>query len=836
VLADLTTEWSPDGISWFPTGPLNVADPASGYQVELVIGPWGGYTLLPGQTSTTYIRVTTNKDIGISTGFLSDSVAVAVWQDHGAPYHWDVPADWGWILTQPPAYAGLINWDNPIKLDLQIWHTAELDPIPPKFFYTIQGAVNAASPGDTIYVYAGTYDGFNANKTGITVKAASAPVINGTGISIDGQLVGVLVSAHNVTIQGLIINGSYSTGIHIYNAATPPHGAKIKDNVIDQTWFDPAALPGVTWDGGAIYAKASGSTPTVISGNQIEFGSSSKPHNGIGTWDYTSGEPDYIISGNTINITVMPKYQVGINVRTGGSADITGNTIVCWDKNMSKWERVFGVWLAGMAPHNAKNIIVKGNTVTKMEYAVWISGPNADNITIMGNNLSGNRLAGVIIEDLASSVELTCNTIVNNKWGIYLDAETKAGKVTIHYNNIHSNTAYGVYNGGTEQADARYNWWGDATGPYHSTNLGGLGNPVSDNVIFSPWLLKKKVPPLVHDVAIIKVKPSQVRVVVGTIVTIAVTVENQGNTYETFDVTLSRNSTLIGTQTVTDLVPGKQKLLTFNWDTTGTIPGSTYTITAVASTVPGETETADNTKSADDKVRVGEPALLKVEPATYQAKRLNETFSINITVSNLKEYWRVIGYNFILTYNTTLLQKINVTEGPFFKRFGDTFFIVVQVDPIRGHIVMMGGVLLAPYADFPQGSGTIATVTFKAKYQERGLEKPPLSADLKLWDPIDKMPPMLIDDTEPDSLEIPLNIQHGRYEILPNNIGDVNWDYKVDINDIALAAKAFGSYLGHPRWNPIADITGPTLGVPDGKVDIRDIALIAKNFGWVQDP
>lgn len=56
--------------------------------------------------------------------------------------------------------------------------------------------------------------------------------------------------------------------------------------------------------------------------------------------------------------------------------------------------------------------------------------------------------------------------------------------------------------------------------------------------------------------------------------------------------------------------------------------------------------------------------------------------------------------------------------------------------------------------------------------------------------------------------------------------GDVNCDRKVDIRDIAAAAKAFGSYPGHPRWNMQTDI------IYDGKIDIRDIAAIARKFGW----
>jgi hypothetical protein len=51
-------------------------------------------------------------------------------------------------------------------------------------------------------------------------------------------------------------------------------------------------------------------------------------------------------------------------------------------------------------------------------------------------------------------------------------------------------------------------------------------------------------------------------------------------------------------------------------------------------------------------------------------------------------------------------------------------------------------------------------------------------------------------------------------------------DFKVDIKDVATAAKAFGSYPGHPRWSTVADING------DYKIDIKDIAAIAKKFGW----
>lgn len=80
--------------------------------------------------------------------------------------------------------------------------------------------------------------------------------------------------------------------------------------------------------------------------------------------------------------------------------------------------------------------------------------------------------------------------------------------------------------------------------------------------------------------------------------------------------------------------------------------------------------------------------------------------------------------------------------------------------------------------------------------------------------------PYLIDGNNQDNYPL-MNPWRGQY--IP---GDLSRDYVIDIVDIAIAAKAFGSYLGHPRWNPIADING------DFKVNVIDVAAIATKFGW----
>jgi hypothetical protein len=55
--------------------------------------------------------------------------------------------------------------------------------------------------------------------------------------------------------------------------------------------------------------------------------------------------------------------------------------------------------------------------------------------------------------------------------------------------------------------------------------------------------------------------------------------------------------------------------------------------------------------------------------------------------------------------------------------------------------------------------------------------------------------------------------------------GDVNGDFKVDITDVFQFAKAFGTTLGHPKWNPNCDLNN------DEKINIEDIFHLARNFG-----
>jgi hypothetical protein len=73
---------------------------------------------------------------------------------------------------------------------------------------------------------------------------------------------------------------------------------------------------------------------------------------------------------------------------------------------------------------------------------------------------------------------------------------------------------------------------------------------------------------------------------------INVTLANQGDFTEIFNVTVYANTTSFATQTIT-LTSGNSTTLTFTWNTTGFAKGY-YTISAYAWPVQGETHTTDN--------------------------------------------------------------------------------------------------------------------------------------------------------------------------------------------------------------------------------------------------
>jgi len=99
------------------------------------------------------------------------------------------------------------------------------------------------------------------------------------------------------------------------------------------------------------------------------------------------------------------------------------------------------------------------------------------------------------------------------------------------------------------------------------------------------------LPVLEHDVAVTGVSAPD-EVTQGKVVTISVDAANPGDSDENFDITVTYNTTPIGTQSVT-LASKDVKTVLFNWNTTGVDP-DTYTITAEAILAEDEDLTNNN--------------------------------------------------------------------------------------------------------------------------------------------------------------------------------------------------------------------------------------------------
>jgi hypothetical protein len=98
------------------------------------------------------------------------------------------------------------------------------------------------------------------------------------------------------------------------------------------------------------------------------------------------------------------------------------------------------------------------------------------------------------------------------------------------------------------------------------------------------------------DVAVSAVTPEKTAVKQGKTCNISVTVENLGGYPETFNVTLYANTTIIGSMTAVTLSNGTLQILSFAWKTTS-FAYAHYLITAKASTVKYETDTANNIRA-----------------------------------------------------------------------------------------------------------------------------------------------------------------------------------------------------------------------------------------------
>lgn len=323
---------------------------------------------------------------------------------------------------------------------------------------TISAAIAAASAGDTIRVYDGTYNEANA------VGKSLYLVGNGTGTMIYGHK-----KDHTFGFS-LLHGGCQVSGFHFYKWWPTHHygaiGVFSDDNLIfDNTFHD--------------------------NGRGIFFGRSRNNEIFNNTFDYgyyhilaREGTDEVRIAHNSFT----KQYSSGILIQNSRGVEIFSNTFYnhtrcaltvseCSDANVS-----FNLFLA-----------CDDTSERRFGASLHLSSDvNVDNNTFIGH---GRAIFAWGTTDL----RIEHNTILDGEEGLYFSRTWVDRKQTgqwcngtiVRNNNIMGQSRLGANatDGQVASIDARYNWWADASGPYHdSTNTDGLGVTVTDLIAYDPYL------------------------------------------------------------------------------------------------------------------------------------------------------------------------------------------------------------------------------------------------------------------------------------------------------------------------------------------------------------
>ena len=207
----------------------------------------------------------------------------------------------------------------------------------------------------------------------------------------------------------------------------------------------------------------------------------------------------------------------------------------------------------------------------------------------------------------------------------------------------------------------------------------------------------------------------------------------------------------------------------------------------------------------DTDYSVGDPVIGYVFSKT--PIHVGGTFTLNVRAENIFD---LAGWQFDITFESAVLEAVEVHEGDFLKtNGGSTFFQEGRIDNASGKITGVKSALLADSG--VSGSGAILQMKFKAKSE--GETKVVLQSF--------KFGSFSGENISAGPLEVTLTVE----ERLPT--GDVNRDGGVDILDLILVARELGKRVAAD--SPV-DVNG------DGVVNIFDLTLVAQGIGGAAAP
>ncbi|MBD3348447.1 MAG: hypothetical protein GF400_04530 [Candidatus Eisenbacteria bacterium] len=174
---------------------------------------------------------------------------------------------------------------------------------------------------------------------------------------------------------------------------------------------------------------------------------------------------------------------------SGGAVCIGVGTATVRDCAMSGNAAEFG---AGLCLISATDISITGTAILEGEASLQGGGIYASDSTfdLADSVVSGNgaTLQGGAVFMLNSEADVSRCGLRENRTGGSGDGFYVDGSTLVVGSSEFALNGVAIHVQGREPADARWNWWGCSSGPYHPVaNPSGEGDEVTGGVVFEPW-------------------------------------------------------------------------------------------------------------------------------------------------------------------------------------------------------------------------------------------------------------------------------------------------------------------------------------------------------------